>query len=53
VARIASAALIAAPSTSNARNAEAVASSARCFRANFRTRYDADGGPASTASSFR
>ena len=45
--------LIAVAATSRSANAPAVASAARCLRANFDSLYDADGGHASTASPSR
>ena len=42
-----------AAAASTTRNPAATATAARCFRANFRSRYPADGGHASTGSSAR
>ena len=53
VARIASQVLTAVPATSAVATTAAVASATRFRRPNFRSRYQADGGPASTGSWLR
>src|SRR5262249_25007898 len=53
VARIASQVLTAVPTTRAVTTTAAVASTARFRRADFRSRYHADGGPASTGSWLR